>query len=201
MAEITPLAPTVIVVDGHGRTTSLAVAAHFGKRHRDVLRAIKNLEFPDGEHERNFALMFNRITVGQGASRADPYYQMTRDGFVFLVMGFTGKEAARWKWAYINAFNQLEQAYIDRLKEMTTHIDPDKLVHGGVIRPKPRQAAILFEQSEAAMKRLRGEKDPSAQVNIYWTLRYINDALGKPTETMDVILSRPHPPAAPPKLF
>ncbi len=26
--------------------------------------------------------------------------QMTRDGFVFLVMGFTGKEAARFKEAY-----------------------------------------------------------------------------------------------------
>ena len=33
---------------------------------------------------------------------------MTKDGFCFLAMGFTGKEAAKWKEAFINAFNQME---------------------------------------------------------------------------------------------
>ena len=33
---------------------------------------------------------------------------MNRDGFTFLVMGFTGKEAMEWKWQYIKAFNQME---------------------------------------------------------------------------------------------
>ena len=32
---------------------------------------------------------------------------MTKDGFMFLVMGFTGKKAAQIKEAYINAFNQM----------------------------------------------------------------------------------------------
>ena len=32
---------------------------------------------------------------------------MTKDGFTFLAMGFTGKEAAKWKEAYINAFNAM----------------------------------------------------------------------------------------------
>ncbi|EOS1856350.1 Rha family transcriptional regulator, partial [Escherichia coli] len=34
---------------------------------------------------------------------------ITRDGFAFLAMGFTGKRAARFKEAYINAFNQMER--------------------------------------------------------------------------------------------
>lgn len=34
---------------------------------------------------------------------------MTKDGFVFLVMGFAGKEAARIKEAYINAFNAMAE--------------------------------------------------------------------------------------------
>ncbi|EOT9412018.1 Rha family transcriptional regulator, partial [Escherichia coli] len=33
----------------------------------------------------------------------------TRDGFAFLAMGFTGKRAAQFKEAYINAFNQMEK--------------------------------------------------------------------------------------------
>ncbi|EGD1134269.1 Rha family transcriptional regulator, partial [Escherichia coli] len=36
-------------------------------------------------------------------------YQITRDGFAFLAMGFTGKRAAQFKEAYINAFNQMEK--------------------------------------------------------------------------------------------
>lgn len=35
-------------------------------------------------------------------------YLMNRDGFTFLVMGFTGKKANEWKWQYIKAFNQME---------------------------------------------------------------------------------------------
>ena len=37
-----------------------------------------------------------------------PMYYITRDGFMFLVMGFTGKTAAKWKEAYIKAFNEME---------------------------------------------------------------------------------------------
>ena len=35
-------------------------------------------------------------------------FTMTKDGFSFLVMGYTGKKAAQFKEAYINAFNKME---------------------------------------------------------------------------------------------
>ncbi|WP_434801549.1 Rha family transcriptional regulator [Serratia symbiotica] len=41
-----------------------------------------------------------------------PCYQITRDGFAFLTMGFTGQRAAQFKEAYITAFNQMELALI-----------------------------------------------------------------------------------------
>lgn len=44
-----------------------------------------------------------------GGTRKLPCYQITRDGFAFLAMGFTGKRAAQFKEAYINAFNQMEK--------------------------------------------------------------------------------------------
>ncbi|CAI1682725.1 Uncharacterized phage-encoded protein [Serratia fonticola] len=37
-----------------------------------------------------------------------PYYELTRDAFVLIVMGFTGKRALQWKIDYINAFNKME---------------------------------------------------------------------------------------------
>ncbi len=52
-------------------------------------------------------------------TRKDPAFRITRDGFTFLCMGFTGKEAARWKEAYINAFNQMELA----LKAQPVEVD------------------------------------------------------------------------------
>lgn len=36
--------------------------------------------------------------------------EMTKDGFVFLVMGFTGKQAAKFKEDYIGEFNRMATA-------------------------------------------------------------------------------------------
>lgn len=39
-------------------------------------------------------------------------FKMTKDGFIFLVKGFTGKAAAHIKEAYINAFNWMAEQLI-----------------------------------------------------------------------------------------
>ena len=47
-------------------------------------------------------------TIQAGAvQRESKYYEMTKDGFIFLVMGFTGAKAAQVKEAYINTFNHM----------------------------------------------------------------------------------------------
>ena len=90
-------------------TTSLKVAERFGKRHCDVLRAIKKLECSPNFHQRNFALMVKMKELPQGGAAKCEYYVITRDGFTFLAKGFTGKVAAQFKEAYINAFNEMEE--------------------------------------------------------------------------------------------
>ena len=86
------------------------VAEYFGKQHKDVLRAIKMLDCSADFQERNFALSFYINDIGRnGGKKQNPMYYMTRDGFTFLVMGFTGKIAARFKEGYINAFNEMEK--------------------------------------------------------------------------------------------
>ncbi|MET0109121.1 MAG: Rha family transcriptional regulator [Candidatus Thiodiazotropha sp.] len=86
-------------------TTSLKVAQAFNKRHKDVLRKLEVLDCSSDFTERNFALSEYQDATG----RKLPYWEMTKDGFLFLVMGFTGKKAARIKEAYINAFNQMTE--------------------------------------------------------------------------------------------
>lgn len=113
VTEVVQVAPTVqelslvAVENEHAVTTSLRVAEVFGKQHKDVLKAVKSLDCSEEFRERNFAL--SKIAYQNGNIKKQlPMYYITRDGFMFLVMGFTGKTAAKWKEAYIKAFNEME---------------------------------------------------------------------------------------------
>lgn len=102
--------PELSIHDGTVTTTSNQIAAHFGKQHKAVLRAIRNLRgvVEADFYQRNFVPIQISTDLGMGRIRKDPAYLITRDGFVFLVMGFIGKEAAAWKVAYLEAFNRME---------------------------------------------------------------------------------------------
>lgn len=184
-AEVTP--PALLMADGQPTATSLQVAEHFGKRHGDVIRAIRNLGCSDGYRERNFALTINRVPGPKGALRDEPMYHITRDGFALLAMGFTGKEAMRWKEAYIAAFNAMEA----RLKSL--YVEP--LVEGKQFRNGiPLHMKFkLQEQSFQIMGRLMTERQAAARRNLYWQLRQVNDALGIPTESAEQMLGTDAP--------
>ncbi|WXV63784.1 Rha family transcriptional regulator [Salmonella enterica subsp. enterica serovar 4,[5],12:i:-] len=110
MATVPTLAqPEISVINGQAVTSSLAVADYFTKRHADVIRKIESLECSTLFRQRNFAFTSISINQPNGGTRKLPCYQITRDGFAFLAMGFTGKRAAQFKEAYINAFNQMEK--------------------------------------------------------------------------------------------
>ena len=117
---MTTLNSLVHLENGQLVTSSLIIANHFKKEHKDVLRAIKNLDCTSTFHERNFALMFQDIEIANGAKRQSAYYNITRDGFSFLCMGFTGKDAAVWKENYIDAFNQLEKYALANTQALVT---------------------------------------------------------------------------------
>lgn len=99
----------VSVNDGKVVTTSLQVAEHFQRPHKDVLSSIRKLDCSPIFQERNFSLSFYHSKLLNGGYKKQPMYYITRDGFTFLAMGFTGKIAARFKEAYINAFNEMER--------------------------------------------------------------------------------------------
>lgn len=94
----------VTIKDGQPVTTSLKVAEVFGKQHKDVLRAIRELDVPKDFTERNFAPSEYTDPTG----RKLPMFHITRDGFTLLAMGFTGRAAMQFKLAYIEAFNAME---------------------------------------------------------------------------------------------
>lgn len=99
--------------------TSLDVAKVFGKRHDNVLADIKLIlndlrEIGTSNDLLNFqeVVRISKTTNpknGKLVSRKMPIYNLTRDGFSLLAMGFTGKKALRFKIAFINAFNEMER--------------------------------------------------------------------------------------------
>ncbi|GAA0462506.1 Rha family transcriptional regulator [Aeromonas salmonicida] len=109
MNSITSFTPAEIVSLHQGQpvTTSMKVAEVFGKRHDDVLRKIRNLECSIEFTARNFSVCSKNNELQNG--KPQPFYEMTKDGFMFLVMGFTGAKAAASKEAYINAFNWMAE--------------------------------------------------------------------------------------------
>ncbi|EAI8177051.1 TPA: Rha family transcriptional regulator [Campylobacter coli] len=109
--------------------TSLDVAKVFGKRHDNVLRDIENIlndlrEIGTSNDLLNFGevVRISKTTNpknGKLVSRKMPIYNLTRDGFSLLAMGFTGKKALQFKIAFINAFNEMEN--IIRSNNQTTN--------------------------------------------------------------------------------
>ena len=75
--------------------SSLDISNHFGKQHKNVLQAIDNLECSDTFRRLNFQpTVYHRPNPVGGKGIEARMYEITRDGFVFLCMGFTGQQAA-----------------------------------------------------------------------------------------------------------
>lgn len=87
------------------RANSLMVAKYFGKHHDKVVRDIENLDCSPEFNTANFGVI--KYTDSRG--RKQKAYAMTRDGFMFLVMGYRGKKAAALKELYIKRFNEMEK--------------------------------------------------------------------------------------------
>ena len=63
--------------------TPSRIAAAFDKQHFHVMRAIRVLldQMPPEDHASHFGLMMVEVDIGKGATRRDPAYRISRDGF------------------------------------------------------------------------------------------------------------------------
>ena len=105
MEELVFLKNNVATVD------SLSVAEKFGKRHNNVLRAIdKALK---NEHIKNRRLYRETTYIG-AQGKTQRMYEMNRQGYELLVMGFTGEKALEWKLKYSDAFASMERFIAER---------------------------------------------------------------------------------------
>lgn len=153
-------------------TTSLAISHHFNRKHGHVLRDIQNLECSPDFRESNFGL--SSYTTSQGKQL--PMYEITRDGFSFLCMGFTGAQAAAWKEKYIAAFNALaaQQQQPDRLEAhmaqlaqgMQMILSQNQLVHKyiALLEMNQKGKRRITREDEAVIRELRAEGMAQADI-------------------------------------
>ena len=140
LTQLIPSAPALSIVNGHPTTLSTQVAEYFGKLHKDVLKATRNLiESAPELNGRNFA----PVEIKDAKGELRPAYRMDRKGFVLLSMGFTGEKALKFKIAYIDAF--------DRMEEELRNSTADKLK--AVIPLTPRQQ---YKIQRAVAERAKG---------------------------------------------
>ena len=144
----------LVYINNHRPVTdSLTIAETFGKRHSDVLRSIENMECSADFTERNFALSDYQDSTG----RTHLKYLLTQDGFSFLVMGYTGSEAARFKEMYINEFNhmreelskpKLPQNYKEALIALVEEVEKVERLEAKVLIDAPKVA--LYDTAMSA---------------------------------------------------
>ena len=192
----------VFIADRRPVTTSQTIADTFGKRHREVLRAIRDLEAPEDFIARNFA----RYSYTAANGKANPMYYITRDGFFMLAMGFTGKRAALFKVAFIRAFNALESE-IQRqtppplwklydtpvLLNALRHAAP-RVITEGLTRAEIIAALEMFGETPATVSRvIIAIREPGGKWHKYPPPRRNADRLQPPADILAGIIGEPQP--------
>lgn len=176
------------VVESQIFTNSLQIAEVFEKQHRHVLETIENLTKDDFKTA-NF--IKGEYIDKKGENR--PLYNLTKDGFMLLVMGFTGAKAYKFKVAFINAFNEMQKE-LERLREREridkianlemVQISQNKhfqnVINGykSQIKQKNNELAVLsdfrdFYEKDKSLKRKLGFIAKSLQGLQYFNYRFL----------------------------
>lgn len=166
--------PVVFERGGHAMANSLDVAGYFEKNHQHVMRDIRTLLAT--EHASKIGLMFRptarEVVVGNGGRRLDPAYDMDRDGFTLLAMGFTGARSLEFKLRYIDQFNKMESA----IKGVTSDAPPPS--------PEPR---VFPDWPLDELRTKKGTADLYRMVYGPLSAQWVMPQLGFPTPPRNLI--------------
>ena len=200
-----PTLPTLEIIEGKVFCTSLQIAEHFDKEHKNVLQDIEEqiTKIKAGRHagseENMFLKGFYETQAGFGKVKK-PMYYLNRDGFMKLVMGYNGAKASDIQMDYIEAFNKMEAMLLNlkgipekpvkylssaQAKEIQDQIT-------GLVRPawmKESCAHIIWNRLRFIANADDKNKIPSDQFEaIKLELRRMEDAMFKGTRGTDSII-------------
>lgn len=177
--------------DRQAVTDSLKVAESFDKKHKDVLKAWKNLAAQNCATKKMFV---ESTYVNRG--KEYPMIYMNRDGFTLLAMGFTGKKALDFKLKYIQAFNEMEKRIRQPKSERLEIMRKNSATKRANILYKIAMATdsnisrqkLLHKAAEA----LTGEKLVPVMQDKYYSVEEVGQQLNLPTDLIDEIANQIH---------
>ena len=105
-------APAITICNGLATVLTTNIAEVFEKEHRNVVRDVEDIiQRTPEDRRRNFipVELERPSNLGKGVVKYKAY-AITKAGFTFLAMGFTGVKADKFKWAYIDEFDRMEKA-------------------------------------------------------------------------------------------
>lgn len=190
-------------MDKTARIDSRTVAEVFEKEHKNVLQTIENIkndfekisengQNQSAENSADYSTdinnMFVQAVYKDSKGRKQKCYNMNREGFSYLVFGFTGIKAAKFRLEYINRFNEMEAfirdklAYIEDNRLFTDAIKLYKETHAdNVIECKFIYAneqdlanEIVLGMRAKAFKKRYGIPEKETSIRIYCTQEQIN---------------------------
>lgn len=140
--------------------TSMEIAEITGKRHRDVLKAIRTME-PAWEKEqgRKFALLLRKTRTGLGGSKMNPYYELNREECLYVATKFNDQARARLiiRWA------ELEKERVRTVRTDSPQPSNAQYANGGLpVDPSQltrKQLLLMALEAEEERERLKAEKE------------------------------------------
>lgn len=153
-------------------TNSKFVAEVFGKPHKVVLVAIRNLL--EGSAQNCAVLeMFSESTYLNEQNKEQPMFIMNQDGFTLLAMGFTGSKAMEFKLKYIAAFNKMKKEieaskqdvprnYLEALKSLVKSEEEKQ----ALVETNKKQT-LMLEQKQIENDQLKDEKRKDEPYTIF----------------------------------
>ena len=146
--------------------SSLDIAKHFSKNHRDVLRDIRvEIGYAQNCADPSASEMFYETTyIHPQNGQEYPMFLINRDGFMLLAMGFNGEKASMWKRKYIQAFNQMEEQIKTLLAPSYQIADEIKRAERWLEEARERKQLaetnqVLIAENEDLTKQLEEEKE------------------------------------------
>lgn len=130
-------------------TDSLKVAQVFGKQHKNIMQAVRNiLGSAENSAHRHW---FYESTYLDAQGKPRPMFIMNRDGFSLLAMGLTGAKAMQFKVGFIEQFNAMERVVRQVQQAPTTPAIPQSFAEA------LRLAASQAEQIEQQQKKIEAD--------------------------------------------
>ncbi len=154
MTALQQFKPRVLSVNGVPMTTSLAVAEHFERQHRNVLAAIRQeIEHQDDLRFTDRHFIPTEYSNEQG--KLQPAYKLTEVGFSLIAMGFTGAKAARWKRAYVEVFESMRATLQSRQYKALEELESRCRNYQGLLAIAEKSRDWYAARHEAIKKDLR----------------------------------------------